>query len=272
MLSQSPSSDALMALGRSITPTPAANGVPEATVDLEAELFAFKPQPTTVASVCLLATEPLNKNSSLARSISATEKRASCNPLQSDAPIIVWDLESGSQPRRTQSDRTTLLARNSHCLRQWHPDLVENVGFVDTTEFVGSRPPTDPVNDIPGLLHGEIQFLLPKPEELTDITEWQLVCCRDADKFSGTELSDPDVVDRFCVVRVVDGCNQLLLATVTQPVLMYTGVQERINPTVSPEQSISGSNEVHPEPASNSNLPYVLRMAPRSLGPYKFLA
>ncbi|THD18478.1 hypothetical protein D915_010927 [Fasciola hepatica] len=195
------------------------------------------------------------------------EKRTSTNPLRSDAPIIVWDLEAGVQPRHTQSDRTTLLARNSHCLRQWHPDLVENIGFVDTTEFLLSHVQLDPCNEISDLCHGDVQFLLPpKSEDLVETGDWPVVPCREASTLTTEELSDPDLSERFCVVHSMNPHNALLLATISKPTLLYTGVHEQQIVTDSPEESHSNAIDTRPGLALNSNLSYVLRMAPRLTG------
>ncbi|TPP66903.1 SSH2 [Fasciola gigantica] len=269
--SQTASSDVLSDLCRTVTPVPdpvvsdLAKHAPDVPgVDLEAELFAFKPSTNTSIDVLLLGPEPQGESCGLERPTSSMEKRTSNKPLRSDAPIIVWDLEAGVQPRHTQSDRTTLLARNSHCLRQWHPDLVENIGFVDTTEFLLSHVQPDPCNEISDLCYGDVQFLLPpKSEDLVDTGDWPVVTCREASTLTTEELSDPDLSERFCVVHSMNPHNALLLATINKPALLYTGIHEQQIVTDSFEESHSNAIDTRPGLALNSNLPYVLRMAPR---------
>ncbi|CAH8535370.1 unnamed protein product [Heterobilharzia americana] len=123
-------------------------------LDLEKELFAFKRLniPSTTVTTAMTTTTTATVTTSLNYSsnpISNMEQQPQQNnismtlSLSDDTisslltsslhrPIILWGFDNNEQGKNSGIVNSAVVAKNSHCLRQWHPDVLENIHCLDT--------------------------------------------------------------------------------------------------------------------------------------------
>ncbi|TGZ74495.1 hypothetical protein CRM22_000902 [Opisthorchis felineus] len=207
------------------------------SVDLEVELFAYKQcsqspgfrdvLALTEADPCAPFTLPADPSSP---------------PGVGDfGPYRVWDLGGKDISQLTYVDRSAIiLAHNSHCLRQWHPDLVENVNRGD----IGLVTKIS-VKSLPQLRFGDVSASFFEPIEtieelpLPPIVEPLLV----APGSLPTERTNSPLE---CHIYVHQHLAQLALPIVSSPSLLYTGVERHAGSTetVLPLASSNSANEL----------------------------
>ncbi|CAL8089335.1 unnamed protein product [Calicophoron daubneyi] len=231
---------------RSPTPTPISDHQISDPVDLEAELFAYKQ--------CDHARFPYSERSPSAvlRPLHGAMNISSENT--NSVPYVVWDLGEVNTSDLSPDDHSTVVARNSHCLRQWHPDLVENVSQTDLALLTinsGKRAP--PIH------RAETSFVCPFQHETVEpLAEVDPIKPQPlADGFTHPITVDDDI----CVVSPPTQPTPYSVALVQSPVTLYTSLVLPSEPMSSPTPEAS-IGKIVDEPDSDPVRPsFVLRMA-----------
>ncbi|VDQ02519.1 unnamed protein product, partial [Trichobilharzia regenti] len=116
-------------------------------VDLEKELFAFKrlsiPSITVTNTMTTATTSSNNipfcnslntmpngeqeQQNHMSMTLSACCDTAISSSTSMNRPVILWDFDDNEKG----ISNSTIVAKNSHCLRHWHPDVFENIDCFD---------------------------------------------------------------------------------------------------------------------------------------------
>ncbi|CAH8849778.1 unnamed protein product [Trichobilharzia szidati] len=120
-------------------------------VDLEKELFAFKrlsipsititnttTTTTTAGSTNIPPCNSLNmtpngeqeQQNHMSMTLSACCDTTTSSSTSMNRPVILWDFDD-SEKGISGISNSTIVAKNSHCLRHWHPDVFENIDCFD---------------------------------------------------------------------------------------------------------------------------------------------
>ncbi|KAF6777689.1 hypothetical protein AHF37_02777 [Paragonimus kellicotti] len=193
-------------------------------LDLESELFVYKPQPGDRTGA---QTESKLPCSTAVTTRSSIQQSCTDNPLVNGiGPHVVWDLNADSDCNSTKVDRSaTVLAENHHCLRQWHPDLAENINRGDVGLITRVL-----VKSTQSLVHfADVNLAVSIPlEQAAEEAE----CPKPVQPI----LVTLDCLDMYatvldaCVITHV-GLPLLSRPVVSQPVLMYTSVERHLDTT-----------------------------------------
>ncbi|KAF8567224.1 hypothetical protein P879_04037 [Paragonimus westermani] len=214
------------------TPTPQNESPPVDTIevpttealDLESELFVYKSQPGVRTGAQAESKLPC---STAVTTRSSTQQSCTDNPLVNGiGPHVVWDLDADNDCNLSKVDRSaTVLAENHHCLRQWHPDLAENINQGDvgliTRVLVKSTPSVVHFADV------NLAVSIPLEQAIEDAD-----CPKPVQPILVT-LDCPDMcatVRDACVITRVD-LPLLSRPVISQPALMYTTVERHLDAT-----------------------------------------
>ncbi|OON13960.1 dual specificity phosphatase, catalytic domain protein, partial [Opisthorchis viverrini] len=224
------------------TPTPALSSSSSDTrtsssVDLEVELFAYKQcnqSPGLRDVLALIEADPCAP-------FTLPADPSSQPGVRDFGPYRVWDLGGKDVSQLTYADRSAIvLAQNSHCLRQWHPDLVENVNQGDIGLVTKMS-----VKSLPQLRFGDVSAGFSEPIETIEeisippIVEPLLI----APGSLPTERANSPLE---CHIHVHQHLAQLALPIISSPSLLYTGVERHADSTetVLPLTSRNSANEL----------------------------
>ncbi|KAF5402872.1 hypothetical protein PHET_03915 [Paragonimus heterotremus] len=220
-------------------------------LDLESELFIYKSQPGDRTGA---QTESKLPCSTSVPTRSSAQQSCTDNPLINGVgPQVVWDLNADDDYKSSKVDRAaTVLAENHHCLRQWHPDLAENINrgdvglitrvLVKSTQSVVHFADVNLAVSIP-LEQAIEEAECPKPVQPVLVT-----------------LDCPDMyatVLDACIITHVD-LPLLSRPVVSQPLLMYTSVERHLN-TTEISEPLSSTLPVSSESLDSLLTPQVVR-------------